>query len=101
MIDMMTEQLIPLRDVTKLLPASPRGKRIHISSVYRWTLRGLGGHRLEVIKIGGTTYTTREALQRWAELLTSPMRQILSRPLPERIANQETMDRVARKLGLK
>lgn len=66
MIDIGHEQLVSLRDVRKLLPARSNGKRIHISAVYRWVQRGVGGTRLEVIRVGGTTYTSREALQRFA-----------------------------------
>lgn len=48
----------------------PNGKRLHISAVYRWTLRGVKGIRLETVKIGGTTYTSREAIQRFSERLS-------------------------------
>ena len=70
MIDTAVENLIPLRDVPRLLPPRPNGKRLHISSVYRWTLRGVKGVRLETVKIGGTAYTSREAIQRFSERLT-------------------------------
>lgn len=66
MIEIGTEELVSLRDVPKLLPAKGNGKRIHISAVYRWVQRGIKGIRLEVIRIGGTSYTSREALQRFA-----------------------------------
>lgn len=66
MIDIGNEQLVSLRDVPKLLPTRPNGKRVHISAVYRWTQRGVRGVRLEMIRIGGTAYTSREALQRFA-----------------------------------
>lgn len=70
MIDTASEALISMRDVPRLLPYRPNGKRLHISAVYRWAQRGVRGVRLEVIRIGGATYTTREALQRFAEHLT-------------------------------
>lgn len=70
MIDTGVENLIPLRDVPRCLPLRPNGKRLHISAVYRWTLRGVKGIRLETVKIGGTTYTSREAIQRFSERLT-------------------------------
>lgn len=66
MIDIGTEQLVPLHDVPKILPLRGNGKRIHISAVYRWAQRGVRGTRLEVVRVGGTTYTSREALQRFA-----------------------------------
>ena len=72
MIDLAAENLIALRDVPQCLPPRPNGKRLHISAVYRWTLRGVKGVVLESIRIGGTTYTSREALQRFSERLTGP-----------------------------
>lgn len=70
MIDLAAENLTPLRDVPRCLPLRPNGKRLHISAVYRWTLRGIKGVVLETVRIGGTTYTSREALQRFSERLT-------------------------------
>ena len=71
-IDIGNEQLVSLRDVPKLLPARGNGKRVHISAVYRWVQRGIRGTRLEVIRVGGTTYTSREALQRFASPPAEP-----------------------------
>ncbi len=73
MIDLATENLIPLREVPRHLPPRPNGKRLHISAVYRWTLRGIKGVVLESIRIGGTTYTSQEAIQRSSERLTKPL----------------------------
>ncbi len=70
MIDILNEKLIPLREVLKHLPARPTGRRVHISAVYRWITRGLKGIHLESVKLGGTTYTSQEALQRFADYLT-------------------------------
>ena len=70
MIDMNAESLIPLRDVPKLLPLRHGGKRIHLSAIYRWISRGIRGVRLDAIKVGGTTYTSSEAIQRFARGLS-------------------------------
>lgn len=72
MIDVTNEQLLPIRDVPRQLPARPNGKRLHISVVYRWIMRGVRGVVLESVRIGGTTYTSREALQRFADRLSNP-----------------------------
>lgn len=71
MIDLATERLIALREVPKHLPPRPTGRRIHISAVYRWIQRGVRGVRLDSIQVGGTTYTSVEALQRFADGLSS------------------------------
>ena len=66
MIDIEHEHLVALHDVPKLLPARANGKRVHISAVYRWVQRGVRGVHLEIVRVGGTSYTSREALQRFA-----------------------------------
>ena len=71
-IDLTSEQLVSLHDVPKLLPPRPNGKRLHISAIYRWVQRGIRGIRLEVIRVGGTTYTSREALQRFSSPTEAP-----------------------------
>jgi len=90
MITLDEDKLIPLRDVPKLLPRRPNGKRLHISAVYRWAQRGLGGRQLETIKIGGTTYTSREALMRFGVqdgvAPTSPMSRAVSRSRERQIS---------------
>jgi hypothetical protein len=70
MIDINAETLLTLTQAARLRPASRNGRATHKSSVYRWIARGLRGHKLEAVRLGGTLYTSREALQRWAERLT-------------------------------
>jgi hypothetical protein len=71
MIDLMQEHLVPVRDVPKLLPLRSNGKPIHLSACYRWMEKGIHGTRLEAVRVGGTTYTSREALQRFANHLSN------------------------------
>jgi hypothetical protein len=81
MIDISTEHLIPIRDVPHHLPPRPTGRRVHVSAVYRWILRGVRGVRLETIRIGGTSYTSAEALQRFADgLNASSSNELTARP---------------------
>jgi hypothetical protein len=94
LIDIGTEQLVSLHEVPRLLPARGSGKRIHISAVYRWVQRGIRGTRLEVIRVGGTTYTSREALQRFAAPPVSP-----NQPArPESPARQKQIDQAIKSL---
>jgi len=71
MISVSHEDLIPLRDAPRHLPSRANGKRLHVSAVYRWAKHGVKGIRLETVSIGGTTYTSAEALQRFADQLTA------------------------------
>ena len=94
MIDIGNEQLVSLRDVPKLLPARGNGKRVHISAVYRWVQRGIRGTRLEVIRVGGTTYTSREALQRFASPTAEPHQAVNLNPT----IRQRQIDRALKRL---
>ena len=72
MIDINKEHLIRIHDVPRRLPRRPTGKQVHISAVYRWIKRGVRGVFLESVKIGGSTYTSEEALQRFADQRSNP-----------------------------
>jgi hypothetical protein len=71
MIDPQLERLITLAEVPRLnwLPIRRGGKRLHLSTVYRWVQRGLRGVRLETIQFGGTQCTTEAALLRFFQSL--------------------------------
>jgi hypothetical protein len=68
MIDTLTEQVIPLKQVE--VPSSRPGKRVHVATIYKWATRGVGGCRLETILCGGVRCTSKEALQRFFERVT-------------------------------
>ena len=97
MIDLAREQLVPVRDIPRRLPHRPSGKRVHISACYRWLSRGVRGVKLEAIRIGGTTYTSIEALQRFAERLSSSTLRPLAEPTASQ-SRQKAIDRAAREL---
>lgn len=61
-IDPTNEQLIPF---TQAREAFPGGKRLSLASLHRWRLNGVRGTRLETILIGGSRYTSAEAIQRF------------------------------------
>jgi hypothetical protein len=90
MISVHQETLIPLRDAPKHLPVRPNGKRLHISAVYRWIAKGVAGVVLEAVRIGGTTYTSLEALQRFAERMTGRAE---ASPMPATASTRATMRR--------
>lgn len=63
MISTATEDLIPFNRVPQHLQKT-FGHKVHIASVYRWVNRGLGGVRLETIKVGSKRFTSAQALDR-------------------------------------
>ena len=71
MIDPNTETLLSLAEAPRSLPRRRRGKRPHVSCIYRWTTSGCKGVILESIQIGGTRCTSKEALARFFRALTN------------------------------
>jgi Protein of unknown function (DUF1580) len=80
-IDVSSEQLVSLAQVSKLrfIPHRRGGKRLHISTVFRWAQKGLRGIQLETLQFGGTRVTSVEALQRFFDRLSKPGRSVPSR----------------------
>jgi hypothetical protein len=69
MIDLQTENVIPLFDAPAHLPHR-RGKQpIALSTLYRWAQpeKGYRGIVLETVKVGDTRCTSLEALQRFVD----------------------------------
>ena len=57
------ESLLTLAEAGELV-----GK--HVATIYRWASTGVRGAVLEVLQVGGTRCTSREALQRFCERFT-------------------------------
>lgn len=68
-----TEEVFPLTEAPRRLPKkrNKQGKlkRIHHSTIWRWAQRGVRGVHLETRRLGGTLYTSLEALDRFSETL--------------------------------
>lgn len=73
-VDLCKEQLLALRDVPDLLPRR-RGKKVNISTVYRWVQNGVRGKTLESMLLGGIRYTSIEAIQRFLSTDTLALRE--------------------------
>jgi len=71
MIDSQSENIITLSQAADELPRRRRGRKTHLSTLYRWTTVGCRGVRLEFTQIGATRATSREALQRFYERLSA------------------------------
>ena len=66
LIDVNHERLLSLADACKEIPGRP-----HISTLHRWRLRGVRGHRLETVLIGGRRFTSAEAIQEFIAATTA------------------------------
>ena len=87
-IDLLSEQPISLTEAAKHLPRRRRGKKPHVSCLYRWSAGGCRGIVLETVQIGGTRCTSREALARFFERLTQ-----ISNPAGHQAISSERRDR--------
>lgn len=63
-LDLTKEQAIPISEVPQHVPKR-RGRKVHYSTVYRWTTKGARGRVLETTFSGGIRYTTIEAVKRF------------------------------------
>ena len=68
--DLMEEGLLSFAEAAAILPRR-RGRKAHISKLYRWATIGCRGVRLEYVQCGGTRCTSRAALARFFERLTT------------------------------
>ncbi len=70
MIDSVGENLITLAQAADELPRRRRGRKVHVSCLYRWSTAGCRGVVLESIQVGATRCTSKQALQRFYERLS-------------------------------
>lgn len=72
MSGLLLEDLVPLSAAARLLPRRRSGRPTHTSTLFRWASEGLRGVKLEVVQVGGTRCTSREALARFFSQLSKP-----------------------------
>jgi hypothetical protein len=63
-IDVNSETLLSFAEASRTGPGRP-----HLGTLHRWRLAGVRGVLLESCLIGGKRFTSREALQRFADAL--------------------------------
>ena len=98
-VDVLGEETLTLAEAARALPRLRKGKKVHVSTLYRWISRGLNGVRLEAGKLGRTVVTSREALQRFSERLSAA--DGLAEAAPVRLSRQaERAERELDRRGL-
>ncbi len=97
MIDIETENLLPLAKAAGMLPGR-QGKRCHESTVLRWVLKGCNGVKLEAIRMGGRWLTSLQALQRFAQALTPNQEEPPAKPPRSPASRQRASKRAAEQL---
>jgi hypothetical protein len=71
MIDSTSECIISLAQAADELPRRRRGRKTHVSTLYRWATVGCRGVVLESLQVGATRCTSKQALQRFFERLSA------------------------------
>lgn len=69
MIDLTSESLLTLTEAAAFLPRT-RGQKVHVSTLWRWHVKGHRGVKLECLRLGGRLWTSRESLQRFSTALS-------------------------------
>jgi hypothetical protein len=68
-VDALNEELLTFGQAARR--ARPKGSRPAApSTIWRWHSKGIAGVRLETLCLGGTRYTSAEALQRFFDAVT-------------------------------
>jgi len=65
------EQKIGLAEAARSLPPNPDGSEVSPSTPWRWGTRGIKDVRLEMTRLGGRWYTSKEALQRFGDAVAA------------------------------
>jgi hypothetical protein len=62
-IDPLSDELLTLPQAAALFPRRRGGTKVSTTTLWRWYARGSRGVRLEVARVGGQVYTTRDAIR--------------------------------------
>jgi hypothetical protein len=71
MIDMESEELLTFAEAAKLIPSRHPGRRVSVTTIWRWATEEKFGLLMESLWAGGTRYTSREAIQRYCAAMTA------------------------------
>lgn len=58
------DTLLLFSELIVLLAAMLGGRRIHVSTLHRWRSRGIGGQKLDAVRIGGRWFSSLAAVTR-------------------------------------
>lgn len=67
----LSEDLCTFAEVTKMIREQQSTSKMHVSTVHRWCLRGVKGHKLESVRVGGRLLTSRQAVHRFLNALNT------------------------------
>lgn len=97
-IDLEYETPIPLRVAAKhrlFRAKSSSGRGLNFSTIWRWSLRGVRGVKLDTVRIGSTLCTSEAAIVRFVERLTNPATPAALGPSARRRAHKSAVKELA------
>jgi hypothetical protein len=97
-IDLITERPIRFAEAAGLVPSRHPGKKLSTMTVWRWATEGVQGIKLESIYIGGSRYTSAEALNRFAAATTAARQGTAPAPAPTPKQRRRKQDAVEAEL---
>jgi hypothetical protein len=97
MYDFENDRVMSLSDVSERLPRGKNGRKVAISTIYRWIFRGVRGTRLRSVRIGGRRYITERAL---SDFLSAAERVDTERRNPDVPARPPSAGQVERALDV-
>lgn len=62
-IDPLSDELLTLPQAAALFPRRRAGSKVSTTTLWRWYKHGSRGVLLEVARVGGSVYTTRDAIR--------------------------------------
>jgi hypothetical protein len=78
---LFTDDLFTLAQASRALPRNTNGKSVDIRTLQRWAARGCRGVHLELTRVGGRVFVSREALLAFVRRRSETSAQI-SNPSP-------------------
>lgn len=95
--DVDAEDLIPFCEARS---AFPGGKRLSLATLHSWRLHGVRGTHLETVLIGGSRYTSAEAIRRFIADQYADQTPVPSITPSQRRRQAETANKVLVEAGL-
>jgi hypothetical protein len=88
-IDTTVEKLITFSEAARVVPSRHPGRKLATVTVWRWAEYGVQGIKLESVYVGGSRYTSREALQRFAMATTTARQGGTPAPPPSPVGRRQ------------
>ena len=95
MIDPVSENLIPFQQASRRIPGNPS-----VCALHRWRLNGVRGAKLETLLVGGTRFTSEEAIARFIREQNRDEPPTPALTASQRRTQAETANRVLQEAGI-